>query len=316
VTNTISAVFVGDGVDSDNDTITGNDCVVAGGAGQCSITIDSTTAGTVTVRGTTTFDIGPVEIETVTRTTGTGGLNSADAQKTWVSGSLSWTKHDNAGNPLGGATFQVCRTDLNPDACFSVTDNAAPDSNASAGQFTVINLELGDYSVTETAAPPGYAIGGGTKTATLTFASPSATITIAFVNNREVLKIAGFAYTNAATGTPTSGVLNGTTVFDADLVNYGSSAANLTGSSLVVTFTGTGTVTCNATGTGGRTLAISGTVAANGGVLDLADLTCTYSGMSDGAVITATLIVKSTTNGVERQASGSPASISFTVQGD
>lgn len=304
VTNTIGATFVGG-----NST-----CTTTGGT--CSITIDSTSAGTVTVHATTTFNIGPAPIESVTRATGTGGLNSADAQKTWVSGSLSWTKHNNAGQLLGGATFEVCRTDIEPDACFSVTDNVAPDTNATAGQFTVTDLALGDYSVTETAAPAGFALVAGSKTATLTFESPSATIAIAFVNNREVLKISGFGYTNAATGTPTSGVLSGTTVFDADLVNYGSSAANLTGSSLVVTFTGTGTVTCNGTGTGGRTLAITGTVAANGGVLDLPDLTCTYSGMSDGAVITATLTVKSLTNGVTRDASGSPATISFTVQGD
>ena len=38
--------------------------------------------------------------------------------------------------------------------------------------------------------------------------------------------------------------------------------------------------------------------------------------MADGAVITATLNVKYTTNGMERTASGSPATISFTVQSD
>ena len=302
--NTIGATFVG----------SVNTCTTT--AGSCSISITSATAGTVLVHATTTFDIGPAVIESVTRATGTGGLNSADAQKEWVAGSLSWLKHDNAGNLLGGATFQVCQTDVEPDACFSVTDNAGRDTDAADGKFTVVNLDLGDYSVTETAAPAGFVLVAGSKTATLSFASPSATLQVAFVNNREVLKITGFGYTNAATGTPTSGVLNGETSFTVNLSNYGLSAAALSNSSLVVTNTGTGTVSCDGTGTGGRTIAITGSVPANKGAFASVVLNCTYTGMSDGAVITATLTVKSTTNGTERSASGSPATISFTVQGD
>jgi len=319
VTNDIGATFVDDLVDSNGDTINGNDCVTAGGTGTCTITIHSSTAGSVVVHATTTFNVGPAPVEEVTRATGTGGLNSADAQKTWVSGSLAWTKDDNAGNPLGGATFQVCRTDVEPDDCFSVTDNSAPDTDDDPGEFLVINLELGDYSVTETDAPDGYVIGGGTQTKTLTFEAPSGTITVPFVNNRPVVKITGFGYTNAATANPpTSGVLDGSTTYTVALHNYGLAAATLSSSSLVVSNTGTGTVTCDGTGTGGLTKAITGTIAASGNLTPSVTLNCTYTGMSDGAVITATLNVKYTTatDNVERTASGSPATISFTVQGD
>ena len=88
--NTIGATFVGDV----------STCTTTGGLPPCSISITSTTVGTVLVNATTTFDIGPAVIESVTRTTGTGGLNSADAQKEWASRiALSrGLKHNNAGD--------------------------------------------------------------------------------------------------------------------------------------------------------------------------------------------------------------------------
>ena len=139
----------------------------------------------------------------------------------------------------------------------------------------------------------------------MTVADPSATISLAFANNREVLKISGFGYTNAATGTPTSGVVNGTTTYTVNLHNYGSSIANLTNSSLVVSLaSGTGTVTCNGTGTGGLTKAITGTVAAGGDLAVAVTLTCTYVGMSDGAESPARRSTSSRRqNGLERTAS-------------
>ena len=142
------------------------------------------------------------------------------------------------------------------------------------------------------------------------------TIATAFVNTREVLKITGFGYTNSPTGTPTSGVVSGTTTFTVNLHNYGSATANLTNSSLVVSVVkSTGTVTCNGTGTDGLTLAITGSIAAgaDGGPYVLV---CTYTGLNDGATITADLVVKSTTNTLEREASGSPARIRLTIQSD
>ena len=75
------------------------------------------------------------------------------------------------------------------------------------------------------------------------------------MNTREVLKITGFGYTNSATGTPTSGVVSGTTVFTVNLHNYGTAPAALTNSSLIVSAGNktTGTLTCNGSGTDGLT---------------------------------------------------------------
>jgi hypothetical protein len=302
-----------------------NTCTT-GAAGTCSITIVSSTVGTVTVHATTTFDIGPAEIESVTRATGTGGNNSADASKTFVAGSLAWIKNGNAGARLAGATFSVCRTadrfgnaiDNTVEPCISVTDGSAPDTDTDGGEFLLANLKLGHYTVVETAAPAGYVLDGSTKSADLTLAAPNASIAIAFVNGREILKISGFGYTNDAVGTPTAGVTTGVTTFSVNLHNYGSTAATLSNSSIVITVSGigAGTVTCNGDGAApARTKAITGTVAA-GGDLGPITITCNYVGVADGAVITATLNINSTTNGLERPASGSPATISFTVQGN
>jgi hypothetical protein len=53
---------------------------------------------------------------------------------------LVWEKQDGAGNPLAGATFEVCRThdgsgtDI-ADECQSVTDNESPDADTTDGRF-------------------------------------------------------------------------------------------------------------------------------------------------------------------------------------
>ncbi|HXE74729.1 MAG TPA: kelch repeat-containing protein [Candidatus Xenobia bacterium] len=79
--NTAGATFVDDGVDSNGDTVEGNDCVVSGGTGMCSIQITSNTTGGVDIHATTTFSVGGVSL---TRASGSGGLNSADAHKDYV----------------------------------------------------------------------------------------------------------------------------------------------------------------------------------------------------------------------------------------
>jgi hypothetical protein len=290
--------------------------------GTCSIQIVSASAGTFVVHATTTFNIGPAPIEPVTRATGTGGLNSADAQKEFVAGSLAWVKNGLGNARLAGATFSVCRTldrfgSAVSDPCVTVVDGSAPDTDTDGGEFLLVGLKLGRYTVTETVAPAGWVADSSTKSADLTLTVPNATISVAFVNGREILKISGFGYTNAANGMPTTGVVTGITTFSVNLVNYGTTAATLSNSSLVVSVSGagTGTLTCNGDGAApALTKAITGTVAANGGTLGPISITCNYTGMADGAVITAVLNINSTTNGLQRPASGSPATISFTVQ--
>ena len=298
--------------------------------GSCSVTFTSTTAGTITGHAAVTFSVGGLSLSRATD--GVGG-NSGDATKVFVAGSLAWTKRDNAGNLQGGATFEVCRThNLNTstdpdtfddivDVCVSVADDSGPqttlDEDPDAGKFLLSGLRLGRYTVRETVAPPGFEPDPDTVTVELTLATPNVTIATAFVNNRPVLKITGFGYTNAATGTPTSGVVNGTATYTVNLHNYGLVAATLSNSSLAVSVAGAGagTVTC-----GGNPVpvnaAITGSVPAGGNLTPAFTLACTYSNMADGAVITATLNVNYTTNGLPRAASGSPATISFTVQAD
>jgi hypothetical protein len=299
--------------------------------GQCSVTFTSNTAGTVIGHATVSFSVGGVTLNRATDSTHGG---SGDATKVFVAGSVTWVKNDNAGNLLGGATFDVCRTadldthtgvfvDLAMPACVSVVDDTdgivgpGPDQNPAPGQFQLTGLRLGRYTVHETMAPNGFASSPATVTVELTLAAPDATIgTGTFVNNRPILKITGFGYTNQPTGTPTSGVVSGTTTYTVDLHNFGLAGATLTNSSLHVEATnaGTGALTCNSNPTP-FTTPITGTLD-GGASLDPLTVSCNYDNMADGAVITATLTVKYTLNGLEREASGSPATISFTIQSD
>ena len=61
---------------------------------------------------------------------------------------------------------------------------------------------------------------------------------------------------------------------------------------------------------------ITGTVDAGEDLEPSVTLVCTYANVEDGTQISATLDVNYRTNGLTRTASGSPATISFTVQSD
>jgi prealbumin domain-containing protein len=312
-------------------SISSNTCAGAGTvSGSCTVTFTSNTAGTVTGHATVTFSVSGVSL---TRATDSTHGSTGDATKVFVAGSLTWFKNDNAGARQGGATFEVCRThNLNTatgtfvaitPVCVTVLDDTdgtvgpGLDQDADAGEFKLTGLRLGRYTVDETVAPQGFEPDPAVVTVDLTVAAPNATISTAFVNNRPILKITGFGYTNAASGSPTAGIVSGTATYTVNLHNYGGAAATLSNSSLAVSVTGAGagTVTC-----GGAAVPvnspITGTVAAGGNLTPAFTLACTYSNLADGAVITATLNVKYTTNGLERTASGSPATISFTVQAD
>jgi hypothetical protein len=307
-----------------NYSISQNSCATGTVSGACTVTFTSPTAGTVTAHASVTLTLAGISI---TRETDGTAPNSGDAIKHFVAGSISWLKHNNAGALLGGATFTVCKThdytlptgpfvDIT-DVCVDILDNDTNDSDKTSGEFTYAGVSLGRYTVKEKTAPAGWALDPDTVTVELTPGDSDKTISEAFVDTREILKITGFGYTNAPNGTPTAGVVNGTTVFTATLHNYGSATATLSNSSLVVSTSGltAGTVTCNGTGTGGLTKAITGTIAAGADGPSIA-LTCTYTGVNDGTQIIADLVVKSTQNGLEREASGSPARIRLTIQAD
>ena len=288
------------------------------------MTFTSPTAGTVTGHASVTVSIGGID---VSRETDDVAPNSDDAVKVFVAGSILWRKVDNALELQGGATFEVCKTNdyilpdggidptlLDPPECFDVVDNGPKDGNALDGVFLVSGLSLGRYTVQETIAPDGFVADPDTVTVDLIPGDTEASIDDAFVNSREVLKITGFGYTNEAAGTPTSGVVTGTTTFTVDLHNYGTADANLTNSSLVVTTdAATGTVVCDGS-PDANTLDLEGETVSAGGSAGPFTLACDYTDLDDGDTITATLVVKSTTNNTEREASGSPATITLTIE--
>lgn len=164
--------------------------------GQCSIVFTSDTAGTVTGHASVTLVITTAEgTVTLTRETDGSPGNTGDAAKEFVDGSLAWFKVDDQDNPLGGATFEVCRThnldsSTDPDSfvdiadvCVSVLDNSAPDADPDDGEFQLVDLILGSYTVKEIPPfPPGFEPDPDTVTVELTIATPDVTIAEAFVN--------------------------------------------------------------------------------------------------------------------------------------
>jgi hypothetical protein len=288
------------------------------GSGQCTVTFTSPTAGTVTINASVSFVLDGVPL---TRSTNGQGQNSGPAIKHFVAGTIRWLKVDNAGRPLGGATFQLCRTNdyvfdgvngisstpLNPPQCITVTDNGQNDEDPTVGAFLVSGEPLGRYTIQETQAPPGYVIQTNTQTVDLVPGSVNGSAANPFVNGRPILKISGFGYTNvAAPGiSQPDGIFAGTTTYTVNLHNYGTAASNLINSSLVVS----GNANC---GLGGNTLVLDGMSIPAGGDSGPITMTCTYDHPSPTA-ITATLTVNDLTNGLQRAASGSPATITFTV---
>ena len=91
-------------------------------------------------------------------------------------GSIAWEKRDDQGVLQGGATFTVggalgpfaCHDadttgddDLNPVTVVDDTDGVVGpglDQDPDAGQFLLVRVCLGTYTVTETVAPPGFAL--------------------------------------------------------------------------------------------------------------------------------------------------------------
>jgi hypothetical protein len=167
--------------------------------GQCTIVFTSNTTGTITGHATVTMTLntteGPI---TITRETNGTAPNGANAVKEFVDGSLAWFKNDDQGNRLGGATFQVCRThdldtstnpdtfiDITPDVCVTVLDNGAPDADPDVGEFLLVDLKLGRYTVDEVPPfPPGFEPDPDVVTVNLTLQPGPKDVTIneAFVN--------------------------------------------------------------------------------------------------------------------------------------
>ena len=205
--------------------------------GLCSVTFTSNTAGTVTGHASVTFSVGGVSL---TRATDETHGSSDDAVKVFVSGSIAWEKVDNAGALQGGATFEVCRTDnfntesglfedITPDVCVEVVDDVdgvvgpGLDQDPDPGQFLLTGCGWGVHGRRDRGAS-WFEPDPDVVTVELTLAAPNAVISEAFVNQRPIVKLTEFGYTNEPTGTPTAGVVSGVSVFTAVLENFGGAA--------------------------------------------------------------------------------------------
>jgi hypothetical protein len=188
VTVTASETGVGD--------ITGGTCDGVGAdtdiSGQCTIIVNSATAGSSTVNASATVNVLGVDINVATD--GYGAFYVSNV-KTWVDGSLRWEKRSasSTGPLLGGATFEACRThdrfgnDI-ADECVTVVDDVdtvagpGPDMDPDAGEFMLDNLKLGRWTIRETVTPPGYVGDPFIETIELTLDSPDKTATHIWVN--------------------------------------------------------------------------------------------------------------------------------------
>ncbi len=241
---------------------------------------------------------------------------------------------------LGGASFELCRvSNFNSESetfepitpvCINVTDDSTEDQNANAGEIQVVGLVLGQYEITETTAPEGFALDDSVLGAEITLASPDATVSTAFVNERPIVKVTEFGYTNTPTGTPTQGVVSGSTTYTISLQNFGGADA-LSSVSLTVSATGlsSGTVVfVSSDGTSvsepasgadcsaGCTVTWSGiSLSANSANAATLTVTIEYDEVS-GDAIQADLdsTYTTTTDSFERASSGSSAMIVFTPQ--
>lgn len=176
----------------------------------CTVTINHDSAEEFTLNASlsVTLDGRAITRDTDPATTdvGAGPDGTDSATKEFVDGSLAWLKHDQDGNLLAGATFEVCQTHyldtsvsphdltlLTPSDCDSVLDDdgsdpdyAGVDEDPTGGEFLMTGLELGTWTIKETAAPEGYAFDPDADPVEieLTLADPTGNAPTAFVNTR------------------------------------------------------------------------------------------------------------------------------------
>jgi hypothetical protein len=205
--NVANATFVG-GV---------NTCTTTAG-GTCSVKINSTAPGGVDIHATTTFSVGGVSL---TRATGTGGLNGADAHKSYVGGSITI-------NPTG--TNEVGHQHI---FTIVVTQDANGNTLATTANISAtVNPAPGSSSTTCGAS---VAFNGNTATCTLTINNPVPGVFTAHATAS--FTISGATVTRSTDGTaPNSGDATKTYV-DARIAVSPLTATNAVGQPHIITAT-------------------------------------------------------------------------------
>ena len=169
-------------------------------SGVCTVKFTSNTSGTVTGSATVTASVSGVSM--TANTSDANASTGATVLRPSSPASFIWHKNDNNAHRLGGATFEVCRTtnynsatdaqDAITPVCVTVLDDSAPDVDSADGDFMLVGLVLGTYTVRETIAPAGYHIDNpnAVNAGSMTTSSPNLEITTPFVNSKAFRLIA------------------------------------------------------------------------------------------------------------------------------
>ncbi len=192
-------------------------------------------------------------------------------------------------------------------------------ATANDGSYSFTNLPPGTYTIT-IVEPAGFQCSTNPCSHAVTLTSDQVVTFQNFGDVRPIVKITGFGYTNTPTGTFSSGIVSGETVYTFQLKNFGNATAVVTGT-LVVTLTGAGgSFTCSGTGVTkvANTCTQSFTVTLTPGSSASMSLTLDYNSLDSGSTVTAVLNASYTTTNTDgsRIVSGSPATIQFTIQGN
>lgn len=180
--------------------------ITVGNVSTCTVTINNDSAEIFTLNASMSATIEGLAVSRSTAAGENAGPDgSGPATKEFVDGSLAWIKHDQDGNLLAGATFEVCQTEyldtsgetdvlvaVEPADCVIVVDDdgsdvdyAGLDEDPEGGKFLLTNLSLGTWTIRETAAPEGYAFDDElTQTVYLTLEDTTGNAATAFVNER------------------------------------------------------------------------------------------------------------------------------------
>jgi hypothetical protein len=142
--------------------------------GNYTITEHSAPSGYVIVTGSQNVTVTDNQTETVeftnTRTPCTGEIEI-------------YKEDEETGELLGGACFNITPDPTSADltGTLEVCDNDANDADATNGTIRVENVTCGNYTITESSAPPGYVIVTGSQNVTVT---GNQTETVEFSNTR------------------------------------------------------------------------------------------------------------------------------------